>query len=58
MKHRKSKTDLSMREEWKDEYRSLSNEIHRANVTEQPVAPEKTNRLRALGRYLRNQSGE
>lgn len=58
MRHRKPPVSLEMREEWKDEYRKLSGEIHAALVNEEQVPQEKSNRLKALGQRLRSQSGD
>lgn len=58
MKRRHRTVSLEKREEWKQEYRTLSGEIHAQVVSGEAVPPEKANRLRALGRYLRSQSGE
>ena len=58
MKRRPRQQDTYMREEWKDEYRALSGEIHGLIVNGQPVPEDKKHTLRVLGRYLRSQSGE
>lgn len=58
MRHRRNAKPLDQREEWKDEFRELSGEIHADTVSGRTTPPEKANRLKVLGRYLRNQSGD
>lgn len=57
-RHRRRSQPVDMREEWKQEYRKLSNEIHTSVRAGAEVPEEKGNRLKQLGRWLRSQSGE
>lgn len=56
-RHRRQ-VSQDMRDEWREEYRELSNDIHHMMVNDQQVPEDKSSRLRSLGQRLRAQSGE